>query len=147
MAWNHNPNPPTGPGIGGPANGPGKGPGSGPAAPFTADSPTRGDPTLDNHDQDEQAYRKRRQAENRKLREEMMAVLVAVAKDTKQPGMTRGMMADKVLDRIDGKPTQKTELNANIRRSVEELSDDELLALAGAGESPGGAGEEGGGAE
>jgi hypothetical protein len=130
------------PGIGGPAKGAGK-----PAAPFTADSETRQTETvahLDNGDLEEQGYRGQQRRRRRDLREKMLKVMEDIANDEKQPGMTRGTMADKVLDRIDGKPVASVNLNANIRRSVQDLSDDELAALAGDGESEGGTGGEGG---
>jgi hypothetical protein len=97
-----------GAGYGGPAKGAGTG---GPAVPFTADSPTRGPGAhLENGDPDEQAYRQQRQREKRALRQKMMAVLEEIASSGDQPGSTRAMAADKVLDRLDGKPKQQTEL-------------------------------------
>jgi hypothetical protein len=110
---------------------------------------------LDNHDPDEQAYRRaqREQArERRRLKEERTALLedrlYDVAMGTVTDATAVQIQAGRAVHAMwNGMPTQKTELNASIRRSVEELSDDELLALAGSGESPSGTGEEGDGAE
>lgn len=88
---------------------PAGGPGSGPAQPFTAPGPA----LLDNHDPEEQAYRKEQRRLKRELRARMMGVLVEVAEDKAQPGAARSASADRVLDRIDGKPTQKTVLTGN----------------------------------
>jgi hypothetical protein len=129
-------------------NGAGKGPGIGgparePAPAFTADSPTRATVAhLENGDFEEQGYRGEQRRHRRELREKMLKVMEDIANDEKQPGMTRGTMADKILDRIDGKPVASVNLNANIRRSVQDLSDDELAALAGDGEGEDGTGGE-----
>lgn len=126
-------------GTGGPAKGAGT-----PAAPFTADSPTRATVAhLENGDLEEQGYRGEQRRHRRELREKMLKVMEEIADDKTQPGMTRGVMADKILDRIDGKPVASVNLNANIRRSVQDLSDNELAALAGEGEGESGTGGEG----
>ena len=105
-----------GPGVGGPAKGAGWGGEANGAGrgremmdPFTGNEPTRG-AILDNTDGDEQTYRAQQRAERRDLRRRMMAVLVQNAEDKTNPGATQVVAADKVLDRIDGKATQRNEI-------------------------------------
>ena len=100
-----------------------------------------------NCDPETQAYRAERRAENRDLRARMMAVLVANAEDKRAPNSAQITAADKGLDRIDGKPIAHVDLKANVRRTIDELTDDELIALAGSGASGGGDGEAEGGTE
>lgn len=133
MAWNHNPNPPTGPGIGGPANGPGKGPGSGPAAPFTADSPTRvGEAHMENGDVSEQAYRAKRRADRRtrqQVREErtldLEDRLYEVAMGLVPTATAMEVQAGRVLHSMwNGLPVAT---NVNLTADdVANLSDDDL---------------------
>jgi len=63
--------------------------------------------------------------------EELKGVLSDIALDDAALPMARIQAADKLLDRIEGKPTQT--LNANIRRNIAELSDEELAAIAAGG--------------
>lgn len=58
--------------------------------------------------------------------ERMRAILDEIASDPKAPPQARVAAADRLLDRIEGKPVQ-TNLNANVD-DVSRLSDDDLHA-------------------
>jgi hypothetical protein len=124
--------PASGPGWGGSAKGTGK-PGKAPK--ITTE--TASEMGQRAHTPEAEAKRERRIASA----EELKGVLTEIALDDGALPMARIQAADKLLDRIEGKPTQT--LNANIRRNIAELSDEELAALAGAGEGAGGVEEEG----
>ena len=72
--------------------------------------------------------------------EQLKCVLSEIALNENGPDMARIAAADKLLDRIEGKPTQS--INATIRRTVSDFSDAELAAIAGEGSGEDGTGEE-----
>jgi hypothetical protein len=118
-------------------HGPAKGFVHKPACAFTADSPTRtGTAHTENGDVEEQAYRAAQRQKKRDLRDRMMAVLVRNAEDDSIPALAQITAADKVLDRIDGKPIASVNMQATVKRSVQDFSDEELIALAGTDDDP-----------
>lgn len=61
---------------------------------------------------------------------DMIDVLIALAKDTGQPGHVRVLAANSVLDRGHGKPTVSVDVRA--KRSLADYTTAELLGLAAA---------------
>jgi hypothetical protein len=123
-----------GPGHGGPAKGPGYG---GPAKGEGNHNPTKireGVPTPvveDNHDRAEQEYRLNQKWWKRDVRQRMAQVLIVNAENAGNPGMVQITAANMMWDRLDGKPVSNVNLKANVRRSVSDMTEEELLALAG----------------
>jgi hypothetical protein len=122
MTWKHRFKPPSGipamgPGWGPGWGGPAKGSGS-PAAPFIADSPTRntgyGDRSPTRIDE-----RKRLTAEQEARMEQMIEMLSDLALNSENP-MVCIIAADKVLDRLEGKPVVKKR-NESRNTTLEEM--------------------------
>jgi hypothetical protein len=62
---------------------------------------------------------------------EAIATLVGIMGDAKAPPAARALAANSILDRGYGRPGQALEATIN-RRSIREMTDEELLAIAGA---------------
>lgn len=124
--------------------GPAKGAGSGPAKPFGADSPTRqtipggkGDPAK----MEERRAKAERDAERAQELKDHLHKLATTA----QSERTQVAATEAWLNRHEGMPVSNVNLKAHVQRSIQDLSDEELAALAGAGERQGGTSEEDGG--
>lgn len=102
-AWHGN-GPGQGPGHGGPARGAGTG---GPAKAFTVDSP-RALASDTNADLETQVYRAEQRRKNRERREKAWQTIDEIVDDKAHPA--RFHAARETLNRLDGMPTQKTEL-------------------------------------
>ena len=113
--------------------GPAKGGGNRPAQPFTADSPTIVLASDYNHDRDAQSDRVLLRRIKNRIRVDAHLRL-AHEINSGDSSMARITAADKALTRIDGHPVQS--IRARIITSVEDLSEEELLALAGHGGNP-----------
>jgi hypothetical protein len=61
--------------------------------------------------------------------EEAINTLVAIMRNTKAPAAARALASNSILDRGYGKPAQTIDASLN-RRSPEEMTDEELLAIA-----------------
>ena len=74
--------------------------------------------------------------------EAAVKILISIAANSQNSAAARVSAALGVLDRGLGKPRQDIEMNANVRRSLSEYTEDELLALLGRGDGEGGDPEE-----
>ena len=119
--------PPKGAGRGGPAKGAGLG---GPAKgasmlpmqpPLTAEVLARNSAVQDNHDPVEQEYRRLRMWEKRDDAARSMQVIRDIRDNQDELAPTRLMAADKILDRVLGKPIA-TNINENTSVPPEEAA-------------------------
>lgn len=135
----------SGPGWGGPA----KGASTIPAEPFTAATEGRVLASDTNQDPDAQEYRNDQRSKARGRREQhekhldrLHDIAMGLAKGAAADLSVSIAAAREFGDRVVGKPIQ-TNINANVRRTPAEFTDDELLALASAGMGEEGDGETG----
>jgi hypothetical protein len=61
--------------------------------------------------------------------EEAIDTLVTIMRNTKAPAAARALASNSILDRGYGKPAQTIDASLN-RRAPEEMTDEELLAIA-----------------